>query len=145
MAGSKLHHIVLQRLKDDGVSILGVLHLYDAYSRDLFSCYTLESFKFAIPAGRFVSFLTYSPTFQTQLPLIGVPYRLGIRVHSGNTYRDTKGCVIVGDSYTRELDCLTVFNSRKTLKRIVDYYLKAGSHYAVQFTVSDIENEALPF
>lgn len=146
MAASKLHHVVLQRLKDDGTSILGVLHLYDVYNRDLFTCYTLESSLHSILSNdAYLSYLSYSPKFQTELPYIDVPSRVGIRIHYGNTFRDTKGCVLVGDSYTRELDCLTVLNSRKTLKRIVEYYRSAGSSYAVRFYVTDINVDELPF
>lgn len=146
MAASKLHHVVLQRLKDDGTSILGVLHFYDVYSRDIFTCYSLESSLHSIlPNDVCLSYLSYSPKFQTELPYVEVPSRVGIRIHSGNTFRDTKGCVLVGDSYTRELDCLTVLNSRKTLQKVVELYRSAGSHYAVRFYVTDINVDELPF
>jgi hypothetical protein len=47
-----------------------------------------------IPVGTFPLQVTYSPKFHTQLPLILVPGRSGIRVHSGNTVADVSGCVM---------------------------------------------------
>ncbi|MCQ2319448.1 MAG: DUF5675 family protein [Bacteroidales bacterium] len=49
-----------------------------------------------IPKGEYTIKVTYSPKFRRMLPLIDVPGREGIRIHRGNTVKDTKGCVIVG-------------------------------------------------
>lgn len=51
----------------------------------------------AIPTGIYHVYLTYSPKYKKQMPLIdGVKGYSGIRIHSGNTSKDTEGCLIVG-------------------------------------------------
>lgn len=51
----------------------------------------------AIPTGIYHVYITYSPKYKKQMPLIdGVKGFSGIRIHSGNTAKDTEGCLIVG-------------------------------------------------
>lgn len=51
----------------------------------------------AIPAGRYRISWTYSKKFKKHMPLLEqVPWFSGIRIHSGNTVRDTAGCILVG-------------------------------------------------
>lgn len=51
----------------------------------------------AIPTGIYAVYLTYSPKYKKQMPLIdNVKGYGGIRIHSGNTSKDTEGCLIVG-------------------------------------------------
>ena len=66
----------------------------------------------AIPAGRYPVVVTWSPRFQRLLPLVThVEGRSGIRIHAGNTVRDTSGCILVGRATTRG----TISDSRRTL------------------------------
>ena len=56
---------------------------------------------FAIPEGRYAVVISWSPKFGQWLPvLLGGPdfNRLfqGIRIHAGNTAKDTRGCILVG-------------------------------------------------
>ena len=56
---------------------------------------------FAIPEGRYAVVITWSPKFKMWLPvLLGGPdfnhLFKGIRIHAGNTAKDTQGCILVG-------------------------------------------------
>lgn len=51
----------------------------------------------AIPTGIYQVLITYSPKYKKLMPLINnVKGYSGIRIHSGNTSKDTEGCLIVG-------------------------------------------------
>jgi Family of unknown function (DUF5675) len=70
-----------------------------------FECFTLEDpvrpvkikGDTAIPAGTYEVAVTFSNRFQKFLPLLlNVPNFEGIRIHTGNTPKDTLGCILVG-------------------------------------------------
>lgn len=70
-----------------------------------FECFTLEDLErqkkipgeTAIPKGTYQILLTMSPRFHRVLPLlVNVPGFDGIRIHPGNTDKDTEGCILVG-------------------------------------------------
>ena len=70
-----------------------------------FECFTLEDpprevkvkGETAIPAGRYEVAVTFSNKFGKFLPLLlSVPGFDGIRIHPGNTPKDTLGCILVG-------------------------------------------------
>ncbi len=51
----------------------------------------------AIPYGLYKVEITYSPKYKKMMPLLlNVKGFSGIRIHSGNTEKDSCGCIIVG-------------------------------------------------
>lgn len=53
--------------------------------------------KTAIPAGRYKVIMSYSPKFKKTLPLLlNVPAFSRILIHTGNTAKDTQGCILCG-------------------------------------------------
>ena len=82
-----------------------------------------ESLKpFAIPEGRYAVVISYSPKFKQWLPiLLGVPMFKGIRIHAGNTVKDTAGCILVGENKAKG----KVFESRYWLNRLKEKIVEA--------------------
>lgn len=53
----------------------------------------------AIPYGKYEIKITYSPKFKRELPLLlNVPHFEGIRIHRGNTEKDSSGCILPGEN-----------------------------------------------
>ena len=80
----------------------------------------------AIPEGRYAVVISYSPKFKQWLPiLLGGPdfnhKWQGIRIHAGNTAKDTEGCILVGQN--REVG--KVLDSRKWLYELKQKIVEA--------------------
>ncbi len=106
------------------------------YIEDKYFCDTLEDVvrdlvtekkvkgRTAIPAGRYRVILNWSPRFSKPLPLlIAVPHFEGIRIHAGNTAKDTEGCILVGENRERG----KVLNSRATMDRLMQVLISANN------------------
>ena len=73
-------------------------------------CYTLENAAKAIPCGMYIVQNSKSTKFKRELPLLHnaqVPASRGIRIHRGNTAKDSQGCVLVGMGRSTEKSSIT--------------------------------------
>lgn len=102
------------------------------YVDGVFECYTLEDVvrdakiygETAIPAGTYKVIINMSNRFKRLLPLLlNVPNYEGIRIHPGNTDKDTDGCILPG--VTRSVDF--VGNSRVAFDALFAKMQKADS------------------
>jgi hypothetical protein len=93
--------ITLTRKEFTEVSTIGDLVFDD------FTCYTLEDMTrepgvkiagaTAIPEGRYRVVIDQSNRFKRAMPhILDVPGFDGIRIHAGNTSKDTEGCLLLG-------------------------------------------------
>lgn len=83
----------------------------------------------AIPYGKYEVKWTYSPRFKRYMPLLmNVPSFNGVRIHSGNTAKDTLGCILVGENSKVGM----VLNSRNTVNKLypkIEQACKSGKVY----------------
>lgn len=105
-------HLTLIRLKTSLPldSIQGEL-----YVNGRFFCHTIERLSKAVPKGCYPLGVSYSPRFKKRLPYLSVPHRSGIRIHAGNTSKDSLGCILVGQLD----DYFSIINSRVTLENLL--------------------------
>lgn len=69
-----------------------------------------------IPYGTYDITITYSPRFKKNLPLLlNVKGFEGIRIHSGNTPKDTEGCLLPGFNKTKG----QVIDSKVTTNKLI--------------------------
>lgn len=113
------------RLYVDGKYLCDVLEDYDRGLDDRMDIEEIKKIKVygqtAIPTGTYRILMTYSPKYKKIMPLIsGVKGFEGIRIHSGNTDKDTLGCLIVGKNNVVGM----VTDSRNTYKKLFDILWK---------------------
>jgi len=134
--------LILERIAKRKTYTIGRLYIreqvmdeYLSGNEDRYFCDTLEptwrdyangAYKVkgrsAIPEGRYAVVISYSPRFKQWLPiLLGVPKFEGIRIHAGNTAKDTEGCILVGQN--REVG--KVLDSRKWLYELKQKIVEA--------------------
>lgn len=102
----------------DGKWFCNVLEDVDRGLDDSMSLEEIKKMKIkgetAIPTGIYRVLLTYSPKYKKIMPLINnVKGYSGIRIHSGNTHKDTEGCLLVGKNKEvgKVLDSRITFNA----------------------------------
>lgn len=80
--------------------------------------------KTAIPEGTYEVKLTYSPRFKKILPeILNVPNFSGIRIHTGNSSKDTEGCILVGTWDGKKEDWIS--DSRKAFDELMSLLQEA--------------------
>lgn len=119
--------LLLKRLHRTDVSTIGEL-----YVDGVFECYTLEDIErevkikseTAIPKGKYKVMITMSNRFKRQMPLLlNVPNFSGVRIHAGNTNHDTEGCILVGQTRSKDF----IGKSRKAFDNLFKKMQKAKS------------------
>jgi hypothetical protein len=113
-------NLILKRIHYGDTFTVGQLYEETKYGLSPI-CYTLED-KFrqvdgqpvsewkvqnatAIPRGTYNVSITMSNRFKTRLPLLhDVDGFTGIRIHSGNSSKDTEGCILVGMTWDGKAD-----------------------------------------
>jgi len=114
----------------------------DFFVNNTFFSYVLEDMirepgvkvpgKTAIPEGRYQVIIDQSTRFKRAMPhILNVPGFEGIRIHAGNTDKDTEGCPLLG--YTKDKDF--VGNSRLAFNRFFDILHEALIHEKAYLTV----------
>lgn len=116
--------LVLDRTQYEEGSTVG-----DLYIDGVWECAVLEDRvrpekvkgETAIPAGSYDILLTPSPRFKCVLPLlIDVPGFDGIRIHPGNTAKDTEGCLLVGENVITTAGVPFLTHSRRAFDRLFE-------------------------
>lgn len=80
----------------------------------------------AIPTGTYTLRVSMSPKFKRELvEIVNVPAFSGIRIHKGNTEKDSAGCLIVGENTAKG----RVTNSAKYEQMITEMVRKADYAY----------------
>ena len=71
----------------------------------------------AIPIGRYKVILSYSNHFKRIMPeIVNVEFFKGVRIHAGNSKKDTEGCLLVGEC--RNVKEGFIYNSKKTYNKL---------------------------
>ena len=137
-------NIILNRIAKKAKYTIGKLYINDQYfcdtledtDRGLTQFMTEQQIvskkvygETAIPTGTYRIIISYSNKFKKQMPLLlNVPGFAGIRIHSGNTEKDSLGCILVGknkavgkvlesrDTYSKLFSILQEANKKETIK-----------------------------
>lgn len=117
----------MYRMRLAGKSVLGFIEFTDIHDNRSYARFsTLENANFLIPAGVYNVCRTFSPNFSNHQPYRGVqkglvpliynnqcPASRGIRIHVGNHFYDSAGCILIGSSsiYLESLEEFCLVNS----------------------------------
>ena len=137
--------LVINRFIDGSDWTIGEFRLLDEKNMPIFLGFTLEpagrdsvipNMDKRVPAGIYSAKFTFSPKFNTNLPVIfneQVSQNRRILIHSGNTGINTEGCILVGNEWAKNF----VYNSKATLNTLLT---KLGMN---DFEVEIINGEGL--
>jgi hypothetical protein len=99
------------------------------YVNGVFECYTLEDRVRPVKVKGFTAIfpghhevvITFSERFKKPLPLLlNVPQFDGVRIHPGNTAKDTEGCVLVGTGKQANMITGSQLAFQKLFAKLVD-------------------------
>lgn len=140
-------NIILNRIAKKAKYTIGKLYINDQYfcdtledtDRGLTQSMTeqqIESKKVygetAIPTGTYKVIISYSNKFKKQMPLLlNVPGFAGIRIHSGNTEKDSLGCILVGKNKAVG----KVLESRDTYNKLFSILQEADKKETIKITI----------
>lgn len=101
------------------------------YFDNIYLCDTLErEIPIRINNGTYPLDFTYSPKFNKIMPLLcNTKGRVGIRIHWGNTFKDTTGCILLGKNdkigwlSNSRSSCFLVFNLMDSLRKFTNLFI----------------------
>jgi Family of unknown function (DUF5675) len=140
--------LILKRIHFGDTFTVGQLYEETKYGLSAI-CYTLEdkvrqvegqpvsSWKVqnetAIPTGTYPVSITFSNRFQTRLPLLSnVDGFTGIRIHSGNSSKNTEGCLLVGMTWDGKSDWIG--SSKVAMSSLIPIIENSTSPVTIQIT-----------
>lgn len=140
-------NIILNRIAKKAKYTIGKLYINDQYfcdtledtDRGLTQSMTEQQIgskkvygETAIPTGTYRIIISYSNKFKKQMPLLlNVPGFAGIRIHSGNTEKDSLGCILVG----KNKDVGKVLESRDTYSKLFSILQEANKKETIKITI----------
>lgn len=140
-------NIILNRIAKKAKYTIGKLYINDKYfcdtledtDRGLTQSMTEQQIgskkvygETAIPTGTYRIIISYSNKFKKQMPLLlNVPGFAGIRIHSGNTEKDSLGCILVGKNKTVG----KVLESRDTYSKLFSILQEANKKETIKITI----------
>lgn len=124
---AKKDSYTIGKLYIDGVYTCDTLEDKDRGLKDSMSIEDIKKAKVygetAIPIGTYTVSYTYSNRFKKMMPAVNnVKGYEGIRIHSGNTAKDSLGCILLGQN--KEVG--KVLNSRVTCDKVYAIIKKAS-------------------
>lgn len=129
--GTPVFSIEVKRIKETELTTLGELYVQGekiGYTLELAWKDNQAEVSRILPGEYYAFFRTKS-----RIELIDVPGRSHIQIHSGNSRKDTKGCILPGKFVSEEtvdgengekVKAHVVRNSKETLNKIIDRHKK---------------------
>lgn len=129
-------NLVLKRDYFSPIAVSGVLYVDGVKCCDTLEPAIVDGYGkgSCVKPGTYSIDYHYSPKFRKyMLTLCGVKGRSGILIHSGNTPKDSAGCILVGDRVDNE----KLSFSRVTLNSLTSSVIAAMQHSLVTITIED--------
>jgi hypothetical protein len=105
--------LIINRNYKENDSIFGTAIFSTENTKTMY--YSIERIGYEIPKGTYEGIFCHSPRFGTNLYLINVPNRQGIRIHVANWSHELKGCIGLGliqgkDGIYKSKDAVKLFH-----------------------------------